>query len=279
MATMLKLALTGPIAGGKSCVALRLEKFGAQIIDYDILAREAVSPGSAALEQIRGRWGKQMIAPDGTLNRTALAAEVFRVPESLRILNSVLHPVIAKMACAREKEILLHRPHCVIVHNIPLFLGSGLEFCVHAALHVNADRETRIERMIRRRKMTRREAEERIAAQDDPAAVAKMCDVHIKNDATPEILTHSVNWLWHSWISPFADFLERPSACGRDTGENRTGETGQGDEFAGRLKYLKIPREITFSTCSDLMKKRLAYCRDVRSFLVLSECAERKYEK
>ena len=71
---MFRLGLTGGIGSGKSAVSARLATHGAIVIDYDLLAREAVEPGTSALAAIAERFGADVIAADGMLDRTALAA-------------------------------------------------------------------------------------------------------------------------------------------------------------------------------------------------------------
>ena len=73
---MLQVGLTGGIGSGKSTVSARLAALGAVVVDYDLLAREAVEPGTPALAAIVERFGREVVAADGTLDRPALGAVV-----------------------------------------------------------------------------------------------------------------------------------------------------------------------------------------------------------
>jgi dephospho-CoA kinase len=91
------IGLTGNIASGKTVVADLLKKKGATIIDADTLSREAVRPGTRALETITGRWGKEVLDPQGNLDRAALRRIVFTDQGQLDDLNAIIHPEIARL--------------------------------------------------------------------------------------------------------------------------------------------------------------------------------------
>ena len=91
---MLNVALTGNIASGKSTVVELFKKWGATIIDADALAREAQSPGSTVLAAIAGRFGGDVLASDGSLDRAALRAKVMGDDAALSALNAIVHPAV-----------------------------------------------------------------------------------------------------------------------------------------------------------------------------------------
>src|SRR5262245_23011194 len=76
---------------------------GAGVVDADALAREVVAPGQGALEAIVARFGKEVLRPDGTLDRPRMAALVFRDPEARAALNAITHPRIALLAAERSR--------------------------------------------------------------------------------------------------------------------------------------------------------------------------------
>ena len=88
------IGLTGGIASGKSTVAALLRHKGALVVDADEVARRLVEPGRPALDEIRARFGRGVLAPDGSLDRAALGRLVFSDPEARRHLNEILHPRI-----------------------------------------------------------------------------------------------------------------------------------------------------------------------------------------
>ncbi|HEX7337889.1 MAG TPA: dephospho-CoA kinase, partial [Gemmatimonadales bacterium] len=89
---MLSVALTGNIAAGKSTVAELFRRWGATIIDADQLVRETQAPGQPVLQAIAERFGRELIAADGSLDRPALRARVLADPQALADLNRIVHP-------------------------------------------------------------------------------------------------------------------------------------------------------------------------------------------
>src|SRR5476649_2181368 len=114
--SLLRVGLTGGIGSGKSAVAEVWRERGAAIIDADVLAREAVAPGTRGLEEIALRW-PAVIAADGTLDRAALGRIVFGNDEERATLNGIVHPRVRALALAREAEVPAGR---LVVHVVPL---------------------------------------------------------------------------------------------------------------------------------------------------------------
>lgn len=88
------IGLTGPIGCGKSTVAGWIVERGGSVVDADVLARDVTGPGAPTLPAIRARFGEGVFAPDGTLDRAALAAVVFSDPAALRDLEAIVHPAV-----------------------------------------------------------------------------------------------------------------------------------------------------------------------------------------
>ena len=98
------IALTGGIASGKSTVARQFVALGATEIDADLLAREAVEPGSAGLLAVTEVFGTAVLAEDGSLDRQALATIAFSDEQSRKRLESILHPLIQQLSSERIKN-------------------------------------------------------------------------------------------------------------------------------------------------------------------------------
>src|SRR5699024_7798864 len=96
--------LTGGIAAGKSVASKRFAELGAVLIDSDVLAREAVAPGSPGLREIVATFGEDVLSADGALNRPALGAIVFGDDEARTRLNAIVHPQVRRLASERERE-------------------------------------------------------------------------------------------------------------------------------------------------------------------------------
>jgi dephospho-CoA kinase len=116
---MLSVALTGNIAAGKSTVVDQFRRWGATIIDADALAREAQAPGGLVLAAIVRRFGTDVLAPDGTLDRAALRGKVMGDQAALDALNNIVHPAVRQ----RREELsraAWERGDVLVVHDIPL---------------------------------------------------------------------------------------------------------------------------------------------------------------
>lgn len=195
---MLLVALTGGIASGKSFVARRLAEHGAVIVDADQVAREVVEPGEPALAQIVEAFGPGVLAPDGSLDRAALGAIVFADPEKRRALNAITHPAVLRRSHERFAAAGAADPRAIVVYDIPLLVEAGRADEFDLVVVVSAAPETRVERMIELRGMTREEAEGRIRSQATEAERLAIADVVIDADGTPEETLAQTDALWEN---------------------------------------------------------------------------------
>lgn len=193
---MLTIALTGGIASGKSVVARRLVEHGAVLIDADALARDVVRPGTPGLARIVETFGEEVLAPDGALDRAALAEIVFGDPQRRAELNAITHPLIAE----RSRELVAAAaPDAVVVHDIPLLAEGTRDIDgFDLVVVVQAPVETRLRRMMTDRGMTREQAQQRIAAQASDADRLALADVVIENDGDLADALRQVDELWAS---------------------------------------------------------------------------------
>lgn len=120
----IRIGLTGPIGCGKSRVAKRLRHQGATIIDADRLAREVTAPGMPALAAIAERFGPEVLAGDGSLNRAALAERVFDDPGELRALEEITHPAIRPRIMAAFEAAAASSTRAVVLEAIRLVEGG-----------------------------------------------------------------------------------------------------------------------------------------------------------
>jgi len=206
---MLKVALTGGIAAGKSLVARTLVECGASLIDADALAREVVEPGTGGLAAVVDAFGPQVLAADGTLDRPALAAIVFGSEEKRNSLNSIIHPLVR----ARAAELAAEVPEDgILVQDIPLLVETGQAGNFDFVLVVEAPVEERLARMVRDRGMDPAAAQARIDAQATAAERAAVADTVLENTGTPDELVEAVRELWNSRLVPLNQ--ERLRAAG-----------------------------------------------------------------
>src|SRR5690606_10622286 len=193
--TVLLVGLTGNIASGKSTVARLLQERGADLIDADVLAREAVSPGSPALDRIAERFGDAVLHPDGTLDRAALRHRVFSDHDELEALNAIVHPEVQRL---REEQLeeARERGERIVVSDIPLLFERGLANEFDVGVLVDAPRPLRLERLVRDRALHEAEAMQMIAAQMPAELKRARADHVIENDGTLDELVTRVDELW-----------------------------------------------------------------------------------
>jgi dephospho-CoA kinase len=195
---MFLIALTGGIASGKSLVATRLAELGAVLVDADVLAREVVEPGTAGLVAIAAEFGTAVIAGDGSLNRPALGAIIFADAAKREKLNAITHPAVWKRAKELFDDANSADPHAVVVYDVPLLVeASGKRpLTFDLIVVVDAAQETRVERMIELRGMTRDDAESRLRSQASDADRLAVADVVIDNNGSLAETLEQVDALW-----------------------------------------------------------------------------------
>jgi dephospho-CoA kinase len=189
---MVRVALTGGIASGKSKVAAELAARGAIIIDADVLAREVVEPGTPALAAIIDRFGEQVVT-DGRLDRPRLAQLVFADPLARRDLERIVHPAVRARAAELERAA---GDAAIVVHVIPLLVETGQQGDFDLVVTVDVDQETQIQRLVARNGFTRGEAESRIAAQAGREDRKIVADVVVDNTGSVTRLREQVDALW-----------------------------------------------------------------------------------
>lgn len=192
---MLYVGLTGNIASGKSAAAERLAKHGATIVDADVLARDAVKPGSAALERVVDRWGSGMLSLDGTLDREALRHVVFGDHEQLEALNAIIHPGVLQLRDQMVAEARA-RGDAVLVYVVPLLFERHLAEEFDRIILVDASKALRLERLTELRGVSPEDAANMIAAQMPAELKRARADFVIENDGTLEQLRKQVDTVW-----------------------------------------------------------------------------------
>ncbi len=218
---MMRIAVTGGIAAGKSTVVNHLRNLGAFIIDYDVLARKVVEPGSAVLQQIVDIFGESAVKNDGSLNRAFIAEHIFGDDDvhkqALSEIESIIHPAIYDLAKTLESEYVnkISEENCnilgnmssVIVHDIPLLAQviDSIPFSFDHIITVEAPKDVRIARMINERKMSQNQAEQRINNQVEEIMRRKIADFVVDSTKPMESMLNSVDDTLQSWLHEIND--------------------------------------------------------------------------
>jgi dephospho-CoA kinase len=200
---VLKVGLTGNIASGKSTVGRVWQRLGAVVIDADVLAREAVAPGTPGLAQIRAHWGDAVLGADGALDRAAMRDIVFRDPAAKARLETIVHPEVARLRdeayrAARDADAAL------VVADIPLLFEVGLQDEFDVIVLVDAPAEVRAARLVRTRGLSREEAERMIAAQMPAEQKRARADYVIENTGSHAALRRTAESVWRELLAQAA---------------------------------------------------------------------------
>ena len=177
------LGLTGGIGSGKTMVGTMFTELGAELIDADQLAREVVEPGQPALEEIVTSFGRDILRPDGRLDRRKLAGIVFADASARARLNAITHPRIRERM---DAAIAARRDRAgVLIVDIPLLFENARTGVVEKVIVVWVDPRTQLRRLIERGGLTEEEARRRIAAQMSLDEKRGLADHVIDNRGTP----------------------------------------------------------------------------------------------
>jgi dephospho-CoA kinase len=192
---VLLVGLTGGIGSGKSTVARLLEKRGAVVFDADLLAREAVEPGTPGHAAVIERFGADVLAPGGELDREALASIVFADPSARRDLEEIVHPEVRRLFA--EGSEAYRDTDRVVVFSAPLLVETGMHTAFEVLVVVSATVATQIERLMHQRGMSEPSIRARIDAQaplEDKAAAA---DFLVANEGSLDELESQIEQLWN----------------------------------------------------------------------------------
>lgn len=193
------VGLTGGIGSGKSTVACGLAERGAAVVDADAIAREIVEPGGPAFAPLVERFGQDIVAPDGRIDRPALAALVFADKSALADLNAITHPLIGEVIAERMAAAATRSS--VVVLDIPLLnIATKDRFQFGAIVVVDAPEDVAVSRLVSQRGFSEEDARSRIAAQISREERRSLADLVIDNSAGREELDTQIDRAWE-WLS------------------------------------------------------------------------------
>lgn len=192
------IGLTGGIGSGKSTVSGFLKELGAAVIDADKVGHEALKPNTEAWREAVVAFGKEILTPEGSIDRGKLGEIVFADPEALARLNQIAHPRISAMVKAQLEEHR-RRGEKVVVLDAPLLLEVGrpsLADEVDEVWVTIAPEATVLKRLKAKSGMSESEALARIRSQMPVSEKVKQADVVIDTDCRLDELKEKVKKLW-----------------------------------------------------------------------------------
>lgn len=206
---MIVIGLTGGILTGKSTVSGILENLGAVIIDADKVGHEAYRPHTETWEQIVSAFGKQVLKPDGEIDRRKLAEKVFKDPSALQKLNRITHPRMFQMMKDRVERLRQENKTEVVVLEAAVLIEADWLPLVDRVWVTVAPEETVIQRLVNRSALTEEQARARIQSQLSMAERVKYADVVIDTNCTLAEVKSRVEQLWHDLQKELAGNVPR----------------------------------------------------------------------
>lgn len=183
---MLKVGLTGGIGTGKSHVAKIFIELGCYVFDADKIARQVVEPGEVGFEKVVAEFGKEILAEDGTIDRAKLGQIVFSSPEKREKLNQTLHPIIIAKQDSLISETINQNPNAIVIIDAALMIETGSYKRFDKLIVVYCNKESQIERVMKRNNLSRSEVESRINSQMPSNEKRKYADIEIDTSGTFE---------------------------------------------------------------------------------------------
>jgi dephospho-CoA kinase len=195
------IGLTGNIATGKSVVRRMLEHLGAYTIDADALTHRTYAKGAPGYQQVIDKFGKWLLNKDGEIDRKKLGNLVFSDVEALKQLEAIVHPLVRQAA-----EILAKRATqpVVVIEAIKLLEGDLRKVC-DSIWVTNAPEDVQVERLIRKRGMTRDQALERIHVQSAQSAKVAVANIVITNTGSYDDLWKQISEAWKEIVPGASD--------------------------------------------------------------------------
>ena len=195
--TLRRYAITGGIGSGKSTVAAMFARLGAVIIDADAISRDLMRPTENTLSAVVAEFGPDILHPDGTLNRSALAALVFSDEDARNRLNNIVHPAVRARADALVEQAWRAPGFSgIIIDDIPLLAETNRAAEFDGVIVVRTGLEKRLTRLMETRGMAEEDARARIAAQATDTQRAAIATWIIDNDGSAENTQTQVERIW-----------------------------------------------------------------------------------
>jgi dephospho-CoA kinase len=195
---LLKVALTGGIATGKSTIGEMFQRHGAHVIQADRIAHELMSPGQPVYDKVVEHFGREILNHDGTINRPRLASVAF--PDRIQDLNRLVHPAVLDYQDRWMDKIGEKDPNAVTIVEAALIFEAGGDKRFDKIIVVRTPFETKVARFAQRMKLThaqaRMEVMRRMAAQLSEEEKARRADYVIDNNGVLDHAQEQVDKVW-----------------------------------------------------------------------------------
>jgi dephospho-CoA kinase len=199
---MIVAGLTGGIGTGKSTVAAVFAEAGAVIIDADEIARDVVAKGRPAWCRIVAHFGRDVLLPDGDIDRKKLGAIIFNDARQKTHLDRIVHPHVMAETEQQLIEIERVQPQAVVILDVPLLIEAGMDRGLDDVIVVYTPEAVQLKRLMRRDRLTAAEGLSRIRSQMPIEEKKVRATVVIDNSASPAVTRKRV-------LEVFADLQQR----------------------------------------------------------------------
>jgi dephospho-CoA kinase len=193
---MLRIALTGGIATGKSHVLDWFREHGVPVLDADVLAHGVIAPGTEAAAAIAARFGAEIITGDGSVDRKKLGRIVFDDPHARRDLEAIIHPSVYRAITAGLRAFELMGDSAFAIADVPLLYETGHAADFDRVIVTTCSPAAQRQRLIDRG-MAPEEAERRIAAQWPTDQKASKADFVIRTDGSFDATHRQIEAIVH----------------------------------------------------------------------------------
>lgn len=190
------IGLTGGIASGKSTVTDMFRDLGAYVVDADVWARRVVEPGAKALDLIVSSFGKEILLPDGRLNRPRLGEIIFQDETARNRLNEIVHPRVRQGMREETLEYLKDHPGEPVIWDVPLLFEGETRKLVDKTIVVYVDESTQLQRLMDRNGFDEKESLARIHSQMPLSQKKERADYVVDNGGSMHDTREQVKRVW-----------------------------------------------------------------------------------
>lgn len=194
---MLVIGVTGSIGSGKSTVSRTLVRLGARMVDADKVGHQLYEPGGPAYDDVVAAFGRDVVGPDGKIDRARLGGIVFADPQALKKLNAIMHPRIKQAIAHILGEWRRDGVEVAVVEAAILFEAGWADLMDEVWVTLS-DSAAVVDRLSQAKGLSAQQTLARLRSQMPPEEKARRAQVVIRNNGSLEELEKQVEALWQS---------------------------------------------------------------------------------